>query len=60
MNELHIEVKALDPGQGYLVLATGIVNDEREKRQEHYDTEAEVQARLAQIWQWWANQVNAE
>lgn len=60
MDQLHIEVKALDAGQGYLVVGVAVVGETRERRNEHYDTEAEVKARLATIWQWWADQVNAE
>jgi len=60
MNEFHIEVKALDPGHGYLVIMIGIVNGDRTKLQEHYDTEQATVQRLATAWQWWAGQVDSE
>lgn len=60
MNEFHIEVKALDAGQGYLLIAIGIVDGAHTQLQEHYDTEIEVRDRLATAWQWWADQVDAE
>ena len=60
MNQLHIEVEALDAGNGYVIKAIGIVNGEREMISEHRATEAEVQARLAFVWNWWAARVDAE
>lgn len=60
MNELHIEIKSLDPGQGYLLIVIGIIAGQREKLHEHYDTEEALQTRLAGVWQWWAARVDAE
>jgi hypothetical protein len=60
MNELKVEVQALDPGFGYNVIALGIVAGARERLVEHYATEAEVATRLGTIWTWWSSQVNSE
>jgi len=60
MNELHIEVKALDKPYGYLVQVIGIVDGTRTKLQEHYATEQNVVQRLATVWQAWAAQVDSE
>ena len=58
---LNIEVEALDATQGYLVRVKGRddTNGVRELA-EHYDTEAATRSRLATVWDWWADQVNAE
>ncbi len=64
---LNIEVNALDAGNGYTIKARSYIEPEdpndptvREERNEHRDTEAEVQTRLGQIWNWYAGQVDAE
>ena len=60
MNDLIINVRALDAGHGYMLGATGTVGGVSHQIEEHYSTESAMKARLATLWQWWANQVDAE
>jgi hypothetical protein len=59
-NKLVIEVEALDSGFGYQVNVLGIINDERTRLKEHYNTENATKARLATVWDFWASQVDSE
>ena len=62
-NTLKIEIEGLDSGYGYALVAIAILEAAPEQRteiREHYPTEAALQARLATLWNWWANQVDSE
>ena len=60
MGQILIEVNALDAGNGYVIKARSNIAGDRQEVNEHRATEAEVQARLATLWQWWAGQVDSE
>ena len=60
MDTIKLEIFALDATFGYTLKGIGVVNGERTEINEHYATEAAMKSRLATLWQWWANQVDAE
>jgi hypothetical protein len=60
MNELSLEVKALDSGHGYTLRGVMIVDNVRTMIEEHYATEATLRTRLGTGFDIWAAQVNSE